>query len=756
MANVFKDQQDFTPNVQRNNFDLSHTIHGTYKVGYNYPVLRLRGNPGDSFRINLAFALNGMPTVFPIQSGMRAKVQLFKVYHRHLVKDFKDWISGHAPDGFVMPYMKQPAAFYKTGSLADHLGIPTTAVSTRNYTLPFYPFSDTQQQILTSYVGQSVNFDASDLTSQTSDEDKMLDTTFSGSISAEVPTGNIASEYRSRYYFVSHPAELPTNNIHLQSFYNSLSFINYDNYNPDNPLVARYNTPLPLSAVGNVMKTNMTFSSNIPAYFCIHHYTGQGRWIDAPIAVYKRATFSGNSLFLEDGNTLESMINAVISSDSYTVNSKLYFSVLIHYGNGFDYNTPLTLDLTIDSSQPQDISELSLDVYDPDKGGLAISAIPFRAYEAIMNCYYRNDINDPFKVNGKPVYNRFVTTDDGGADTTPYELQRHDWELDFLTSCTPSPQQGNAPMVGVSALGDVSIEDENGVTTLKADFDGHGHSVRVTQTSPLASITHARTLADLATYGFNINDFRNVNAFQRFLEASIRKGYKYIDFMKSHHGVSPKGVELGMPEFLGGLSRSVNFTPVTQTSASQGDNLLGSYAGQSSVFGNADGSIEVYCDDYCEIMAILTIVPTPSYSQLLSKDYFTDNPLDYQFPEFNKLGMQPVTYKEVCPVESFVQSQTDSTRKFTDTFGYNRPAYDKISHVDEVHGQFRTTMRNFLVSRVFKGRPQLGAEFLHIDPETVNDIFQVTQPDEDTFAGQIKFDISAKRPIPRIVLPSID
>ena len=47
-------------------------------------------------------------------------------------------------------------------------------------------------------------------------------------------------------------------------------------------------------------------------------------------------------------------------------------------------------------------------------------AYRFRTYEAVYNAYYRDIRNNPFVVNGRPVYNKWLPTMKGGADETLY------------------------------------------------------------------------------------------------------------------------------------------------------------------------------------------------------------------------------------------------------------------------------------------------------------------------------------------------
>ena len=390
-----------------------------------------------------------------------------------------------------------------------------------------------------------------------------------------------------------------------------------------------------------------------------------------------------------------------------------------------------------------------------------ISALPFRAYESIYNAYYRNTQNQDFYIDGVPQYNRYITTDEDGADSTDYHLFNRNWEQDFLTSCMPSPQQGVAPLVGMSALGSVTISDENGITTGQAVLADDGETItKIVLTSPAASVEHARTVLQIASAGMSINDFRNVNAFQRWLETNMRKGYKYRDFIAGHFGQSPEYRELDMPEFIGGTSQQVTVSQVTnmadtETFSGEGKKL-GQFVGSANCFGGTHHSVSHYCDDYGFIVGIMCVVPTPSYSQLLPKMWLKNDKLDYYFPEFSQLGMQPITYREVAPIQSYHECiASGSTKKMTDTFGYQRPNYDLVGYTDQVHGQFRSTLSSFLISRLFAVRPELGSAFLTINPADTNHIFSYTSPAEDNIIGQVVCKVTAKRPVPRITIPSL-
>ena len=211
-----------------------------------------------------------------------------------------------------------------------------------------------------------------------------------------------------------------------------------------------------------------------------------------------------------------------------------------------------------------------------------------------------------------------------------------------------------------------------------------------------------------------------------------------------------------MPEFIGGTSIDILPSTITQTSADSASNPLGSYAGQLYGSGSSKHPIQHYCDEHGYIIGIMSVVPVPNYSQLMPKHFWKTDSLDYFSPEFGHIGLQPIYSNEVAPNQL---AQDSTVNVDTDVFGYQRAWYDYLQRVDEVHGQFRTTLRNYVMNRVFDSKPELGPDFTIIDPKHLNDVFTVQSVDGeviDKIQGQIYFNISSKRPIPMFGVPRLE
>jgi len=256
---------------------------------------------------------------------------------------------------------------------------------------------------------------------------------------------------------------------------------------------------------------------------------------------------------------------------------------------------------------------------------IKLSAYAFRAYEGIYNSYIRDNRNNPYYIDGRVEYNKWIPTNAGGADSNIYELHQVNWERDFLTTAVQSPQQGNAPLVGLttyqttrtSESGETVVEnrvalvDERGKkfgVEFSSDEDGLT-GVNYIELDNGTKVMQPRSLVDLPNSGISIADLRNVNAYQKFLELNMRKGYSYKDIVEGRFNVKVRYSDLLMPEYFGGVSRDVDVNSVTQTTdlnvaaeSSSYAGALGSQAGLAGVRGETNANIQTFCDEESIIM----------------------------------------------------------------------------------------------------------------------------------------------------------
>lgn len=687
--NPFSKENQPAKQIKRNAFDLSHQNNLTMQMGVLYPCLCQEVIPGDTFKIDTAFGIRMLPLLFPIQTKIRVDLHYFYVRNRNLWDDWQNFITSSNSNYQFPTVFPRETSYYGSGSLYDYLGCPTRYFSKKSKIVN----TTTRQD---SFKGQVVytQLENNSLLAGNINEDSEREIIGSGNNKINVysldnhGSGNIINLAPGQ------SIEVELQNLNLsgpQVTQYAYATITDDHYNS-------------LSGI-----TSSTLTTDAAPKEQIHTFTNK----------------SSTNKVIDLRQTLI-IIKVSASTFSFT-------------------NIQTNADLSISRYEYQENEYLWSSV-----SNIKLSALPFRAYESIYNSFYRDQRNNPFKVNGVVTPNQYLPTTSGGYDSSDYQLRRRNWEQDAFTTCLPQPQQGPAPIIGMSATGMATMQDEDGkLYQVKLITDSSGDKIVNFETGADVPSSIKQSALNLVNNGFTINDFRNANSLQRWLECNYRNGLKYKDQIASHFGVDIQYATLDMPEFLGGVSQFINVDQINQMSETK-ENPLGSYAGQGSCIGKQSHTINKYCDEHGFIMGIISINPVPVYSQNLPKHFLKTGQLDYYFPEFGHIGYQPITYNEVCPLQA-----TTDTRK--QVLGYQRPWYEYLQAFDEIHGLFRTDFKDFVLQRQFKELPALNPDFLTITESQLNDVFAVQAIDNaDRFLGQIHFNIIAKRPIPRYGIPKLE
>lgn len=717
---IYSKIQDYVGQQKSNVFDLSFVNNLTLPVGALVPCCVKEVVNGDKFRIRGRFGFNFLPTYFPIQSTLKVDCQFFYVRNRNLWNRWEDFQFN--PDISSDPDLTPP--FYPTAALQDSLAPGTLA----------------------DYMG--------------------LPTVVPSSFYESYSIGGTLSTYKAKhFYFKSTPASSDKPNFILLD---NMTASESDSYDKDS-----WGVLLSYSAWAN---NNAVFMPTITSY------ARKFKLVLTPKSGTSSSTLSSYKIYYyKDG-----ILNTYLFSTHLSLTKPVEIiadSVLIPSTLGstsIPASTPFaSLALISDGTTTSESNvalpftykiyplEVSSDIpafnlVNPltnSSTGSRISALPFRAYESIYNAFYRDErVNPLLDSSNKPVYNKWLLDTSGGpiqALNFP-TLHYRNWELDPYTSAQTSPQQGIAPLVGVTSVGDMKFASSDGQTyTIRPNLADDGTTVVNAELSSDIPSDVRRSFINLATSGISINDFRNVNSFQRWLETNMRRGFKYRDQIIAHTGVRPRFDVLDMPEFIGGFSTIVNSQKVNQTSESTPDNPLGSYAGQMSAFGNSSHDINVTCDENGFIIGIVCVYPVPVYSTLLPPFYSYSQPLDYYNQEFSHIGMQPIYNYMVAPNLAVGDSLAAVWSQNSKVFGYQRAWWQYLSSTDEVHGEFLTSFKDFLFRRDFGNQPTLSPDFTVIDPDKITNPFSV-RDSKDKVLGQIAFDIKAIRPIPKFGIPRIE
>ena len=744
MKNPFSSDVPEEKKLVRNVFDLGRSSVFTTEFGQLYPFFLQEVIPGDSVQLDAQVGLRGMPTLFPLQTKMRYSIEFYYVRNRTLYKDWEDFI--YKTKDVESPWLKlnteRAHKMISTGSLGDALGVPSSVASDTGFC---YQFAFTNPSAV--YLGQRGNSSRPEFSTfyKTLDgavfDSKKTQISIAGnsaSIFAHCVALVLSSEFLSEY---------PTDGVFNFSIDSNVEF------------------PAPDDLEFGVITSDGVFHHVNCEFQTTRHYieifTTQASYTD-----FKPVLLIGTNVF-ESGSY---KISSPLVSDVFTNVNK---ASIIHFGSAS--LSRLKQWFYLNTSDVQDATSEFLIEDNPFVGShpdIKLSALPFRAYEQCMNYYYRNDKNNPYVLDNQVQYNEFIPTHDGGADENVYDFHYRNWELDRFTSAVPSPQFGEAPLVGLTynpskgtatlKLEGASVTDAQGVVTqtdpeitVGVDSDGKLDSIiDFSKDVPSANLRKLQEQMQSNT-GISINDLRVTNSFQRFLENTMRRGLRYRNQLKSHHHVSVDYPDIDVPQYIGGASGIVDTGQVTNMSQT-GNVGLGDYIGTLTGGVGLKHKIQHYCVEHGWIIGIVSVCPLPSYPQSINKSLIKTNPFDYYLPEFGKIGYVPIHYSELMPLQT-----TGPDQSVDDIFGYQKAWYDYMQAFDEVHGDFRISLKDFVLTRTFAERPQLSESFTVIDPEQLNDVFlanNIATPYGSTARWMCRSNVSCimKRQIPMIGTPSLE
>lgn len=355
----------------------------------------------------------------------------------------------------------------------------------------------------------------------------------------------------------------------------------------------------------------------------------------------------------------------------------------------------------------------------PGVADLQVNALPFRAYAAIFNEFYRDQ---------DLVTELGLSTASGADATTNTGLAKIAWEKDRFTSARPWTQRGAEVVLPLGTSADVvfptgittrgtgiynassggtsrgPLQDTSGSIGLGATNSAQTGSEQLWLEST-GSVADA--YADLAAAtGVPVIDVRRAFALQRYQEKLAQYGARYTEVLRAM-GVTPSDARMQRPEYLGGGKQTISFSEVLQTGQDYDAN---SGVGQMKGHGISalrSRRVKRFIEEHGIIISMASVRPKTMYADGLHKMWSRRTKEDFWQKELETIGAQEILNQEVRA------NHADPTG----VFGYGPRYEDYRSIPSTVVSEFRTSVLNdWHLARLFASDPALNADFVTCEP----------------------------------------
>lgn len=405
------------------------------------------------------------------------------------------------------------------------------------------------------------------------------------------------------------------------------------------------------------------------------------------------------------------------------------------------------------------------DVNANDWDGRTLDMMPFAAFYRCWYDYYRdrNFVQD----------NDYLPMASGTyvGTSTNWDLLQPKfrcWEHDYFTSALPWTQRGAEVLMPIQGVGYVTYSDES--SFVKGDGDPFSEGVDVyagaiDDASGLygfrkdtgAAITGGRieNIDEVIMDGseVSINDLRRAVALQKWLERNALAGSRYNESIMAHFGRKTSDARLQRAEYLGGGKAVIQISEVMTTSYSEdADTAIvppGNMAGRGSTYANTN-KFSYNCEEHGFVVGILSVMPSSGYMQGIPRMFQNRNTfLEYPWPSFAHLGEQEVYDNEIY----LTPASLPPNRSEQTVFGY-QSRYADWKHIpSSTHGDFRSSLDFWHLTRKFDSAPTLGEVFNTYDTLNQDRVFNVSNV--DTLWMYIYNKLTVKRSLPYFGTPQL-
>lgn len=394
--------------------------------------------------------------------------------------------------------------------------------------------------------------------------------------------------------------------------------------------------------------------------------------------------------------------------------------------------------------------------------GRDLDIMPFAAVYKAWYDYYRDRNyvadNDYLPISGaltQPQINAMLT------------MKNRAWQHDYFTSALPWTQRGAEVLMPIEGTGSVTYSPSSGVRYTSGGALVNTNTYLGNLASQPGTLMGSKTAlgdgtavrieniasVNITNSDISINDLRRAVRLQEWMERNALAGSRYNESILAHFGRKTSDGRLQRAEYLGGGKLTVKINEVVTTAYSEDAESQvvppANMAGHGMVLSET-GHVSYNCEEHGFVVGMLSVMPTSGYMQGLPRMFQQRNTfLDYPWPSFAHLGEQPVLNNEIY----MTPTSTPADRNTQPIFGY-QSRYSDWKHINSsVHGDFRTTLDYWHLSRKFSSQPVLGEAFVTFEDALQNRIFAVENV--DTLWFYLYNDVSVKRSLPYFGTPML-
>lgn len=383
-------------------------------------------------------------------------------------------------------------------------------------------------------------------------------------------------------------------------------------------------------------------------------------------------------------------------------------------------------------------------------GTRKLDLLPFAAYQKVWYDYYRdrNYVADP-------TIFPMVAGVNNGQDF--YKIRTRAWEHDYFTSAQTNTQRGTEVLMPLEGTGTVTYL----ASSVVKNQDGSNPDAGTLQTTvggvfqdSGATASRLENIDDvlLTSSDVSINDFRRAMALQQWMERNQLAGSRYNESIMAHFGRRTSDARLQRAEYLGGGKVVVKISEVVTTAYSEDDAAQtvppGNMAGHGVSFGDTN-KFSYNCEEHGFVIGIMSVMPTSGYMQGIPRMFLRRNSfLDYPWPSFAHLGEQEVYKHEIYADPTNVP--VDET--LAPIFGYQSRYADWKHMSSSCHGDFKSSLDFWHLTRKFSSSPVLGETFVTFEDALQDRVFAVSGV--DTLWCYIYNNVKVTRSLPYFGAPS--